>query len=69
MALAKTHVHINICICRGQLQCIPAFTAPGKILYDSDFHYVSIEQAKHFADLLDRFIAEEAEGRNLEHLT
>jgi 6-methylsalicylate decarboxylase len=53
---------------RGQLRAILAFTTPDKILYGSDFPYVSIEQAKHFTDLLDQFIAEEAEGLSLRNL-
>jgi hypothetical protein len=54
--------------CRGQLQGILAFTTPDKVLYGSDFPYASIEQAKHFSDLLDTFISQEAEGHNLENL-
>jgi len=53
---------------RGQLQGILAFTTPDKVLYGSDFPYASIEQAKHFSNLLDTFISQEAEGHNLENL-
>ena len=44
---------------------ILAFTTPDKVLYGSDFPYCNLEQRKHFADLLDTFLAEDTEGRSL----
>jgi 6-methylsalicylate decarboxylase len=67
MALDKNPGEL-IHIYRGQLQAILAFMTPNKILYGSDFPYVSIEQAKHFMDLLDQFITKEEEGLSLRNL-
>jgi hypothetical protein len=59
---ALTNIH------RGQLQGILAFTTPNKVLYNSDFPYCSLEQVKHFTDLLDTFVAKDAKGKSLENL-
>ncbi|KIM81555.1 hypothetical protein PILCRDRAFT_496476, partial [Piloderma croceum F 1598] len=66
--MGRFWVDLALSTSKGQLQGILAFTTPDKVLYGSDFPYASIEQAKHFTDLLDTFIVREAEGHSLENL-
>jgi len=66
--MARFWVDVALSTSKGQLQGILAFTTPDKVLYGSDFPYCSLEQAKHFTDLLDTFVAKDAEGKSLENL-